>query len=345
MANISLTKRYVKKESGGPQMSEQYFDPKLKIFALNSNKPLAEKIAKVVGVELGKISVNQFSDGEIRINIEESIRGDHVYIIQSTSSPVNDNIMELLIMIDALKRASVKTVNIVIPYYGYARQDRKARSREPITSKLVANMITRAGADRILTLDLHAAQIQGFFDMPVDHLLGAPLLANYFLDNGIANEDTVVVSPDHGGVTRARKLAEFLKAPIAIIDKRRPKANVAEVMNIIGNVEGKKCILIDDMIDTAGTITLAAQALEDAGATEVYACCTHPVLSGPAIERIENSVMKKVIVTDSIQLTEDKMSDKIVQISVSELMGDAIKRIHENKSVSPLFEKKFPSNK
>lgn len=325
-------------------MSEQYFDPKLKIFALNSNKPLAEKIAKVVGVELGKISVNQFSDGEIRINIEESIRGDHVYIIQSTSRPVNDNIMELLIMIDALKRASVKTVNIVIPYYGYARQDRKARSREPITSKLVANMITRAGADRILTLDLHAAQIQGFFDMPVDHLLGAPLLANYFLDNDIANEDTVVVSPDHGGVTRARKLAEFLKAPIAIIDKRRPKANVAEVMNIIGNVEGKKCILIDDMIDTAGTITLAAQALEDAGATEVYACCTHPVLSGPAIERIENSVLKKVIVTDSIQLTEDKMSEKIVQISVSELMGDAIKRIHENKSVSPLFEKKFPSN-
>lgn len=325
-------------------MSEQYFDPKLKIFALNSNKPLAEKIAKVVGVELGKISVNQFSDGEIRINIEESIRGDHVYIIQSTSRPVNDNLMELLIMIDALKRASVKTVNVVIPYYGYARQDRKARSREPITSKLVANMITRAGADRILTLDLHAAQIQGFFDMPVDHLLGAPLLANYFLDNDIANEDTVVVSPDHGGVTRARKLAEFLKAPIAIIDKRRPKANVAEVMNIIGNVEGKKCILIDDMIDTAGTITLAAQALEDAGATEVYACCTHPVLSGPAIERIENSVLKKVIVTDSIQLTEDKMSDKIVQISVSELMGDAIKRIHENKSVSPLFEKKFPSN-
>lgn len=325
-------------------MSEHYFDPKLKIFALNSNKPLAEKIAKVVGVELGKISVNQFSDGEIRINIEESIRGDHVYIIQSTSRPVNDNLMELLIMIDALKRASVKTVNIVIPYYGYARQDRKARSREPITSKLVANMITRAGADRILTLDLHAAQIQGFFDMPVDHLLGAPLLANYFLDNDIANEDTVVVSPDHGGVTRARKLAEFLKAPIAIIDKRRPKANVAEVMNIIGNVEGKKCILIDDMIDTAGTITLAAQALEDAGATEVYACCTHPVLSGPAIERIEASALKKVIVTDSIQLTEDKMSDKVVQISVSELMGDAIKRIHENKSVSPLFEQRFPSN-
>ena len=324
-------------------MSEQYFDPKLKIFALNSNKPLAEKIAKAVGVELGKLSVDQFSDGEIRINIEESIRGAHVYIIQSTSRPVNDNLMELLIMIDALKRASAATVNIVMPYYGYARQDRKARSREPITAKLVANMITAAGADRMLTLDLHAAQIQGFFNMPVDHLVGAPLLANYFLTQEIVTEeeDVVVVSPDHGGVTRARKLAEFLKAPIAIIDKRRPKANVAEVMNIIGNVEGKKCILIDDMIDTAGTITLAAQALSEAGATEVYACCTHPVLSGPAIDRIQNSVIKQLIVTDSIFLPEDKKIDKIVEVSVSNLMGNAITRIHENKSVSPLFERKY----
>ncbi|MGX7419952.1 ribose-phosphate diphosphokinase [Carnobacterium gallinarum] len=322
-------------------MSEHYFDPKLKIFALNSNRPLAEKIAKEVGVELGKLSVDQFSDGEIRINIEESIRGDHVYIVQSTSSPVNDNLMELLIMIDALKRASAKTINLVIPYYGYARQDRKARSREPITAKLVANMITAAGADRILTLDLHASQIQGFFDLPVDHLMGAPLLANYFLNHDIANEDVVVVSPDHGGVTRARKLAEFLKAPIAIIDKRRPKANVAEVMNIIGNVEGKKCILIDDMIDTAGTITLAAGALEAAGATEVYACCTHPVLSGPALQRIQDSAIKQLIVTDSIYLPDDRKCEKIVEISVGVLMGDAIKRIHENKSVSPLFEKKF----
>lgn len=321
-------------------MSEHYFDPKLKIFALNSNRPLAEKIAKEVGVELGKLSVDQFSDGEIRINIEESIRGDHVYIVQSTSSPVNDNLMELLIMIDALKRASAKTINLVIPYYGYARQDRKARSREPITAKLVANMITAAGADRILTLDLHASQIQGFFDLPVDHLMGAPLLANYFLNHDIANEDVVVVSPDHGGVTRARKLAEFLKAPIAIIDKRRPKANVAEVMNIIGNVEGKKCILIDDMIDTAGTITLAAGALEAAGATEVYACCTHPVLSGPALQRIQDSAIKQLIVTDSIYLPDDRKCEKIVEISVGVLMGDAIKRIHENKSVSPLFEKK-----
>ena len=324
-------------------MSEQYFDSKLKIFALNSNRPLAEKIAESVGVELGKLSVNQFSDGEIRINIEESIRGSHVYIIQSTSSPVNDNIMELLIMIDALKRASALTINIVMPYYGYARQDRKARSREPITAKLVANMITAAGADRMLTLDLHAAQIQGFFDMPVDHLVGAPLLANYFLTQGIVTEgdDVVVVSPDHGGVTRARKLSEFLKSSIAIIDKRRPKANVAEVMNIIGNVKGKKCILIDDMIDTAGTITLAAQALSEAGATEVYACCTHPVLSGPAIDRIQNSVIKQLIVTDSIYLPEDKKIDKIVEVSISNLMGNAITRIHENRSVSPLFEKKY----
>ena len=326
-------------------MSEHYFDPKLKIFALNSNRPLAEKIANEVGVELGKLSVDQFSDGEIRINIEESIRGDHVYIVQSTSSPVNDNLMELLIMIDALKRASAKTINLVIPYYGYARQDRKARSREPITAKLVANMITAAGADRILTLDLHASQIQGFFDLPVDHLMGAPLLANYFLNHDIANDDVVVVSPDHGGVTRARKLAEFLKAPIAIIDKRRPKANVAEVMNIIGNVEGKKCILIDDMIDTAGTITLAAGALAEAGATEVYACCTHPVLSGPALQRIQDSAIKQLIVTDSIYLPEDRKCEKIVEISVGVLMGDVIKRIHENKSVSPLFEKKFKRDK
>ncbi|EAC5558654.1 ribose-phosphate diphosphokinase, partial [Listeria monocytogenes] len=250
-------------------------------FSLNSNRPLAEKIAAAVGVELGKCSVKQFSDGEIQVNIEESIRGAHVYVIQSTSSPVNDNLMELLIMIDALKRASAKTINVVMPYYGYARQDRKARSREPITAKLVANMIEKAGANRMVTLDLHASQIQGFFDIPVDHLMGAPLIANYFLERGIQGDDVVVVSPDHGGVTRARKLAEFLKSPIAIIDKRRPKANVAEVMNIIGHVEGKTCVLIDDMIDTAGTITLAANALKQAGAKSVYASCTHPVLSGP----------------------------------------------------------------
>lgn len=301
-------------------MSEQYTGSKLKIFALNSNKPLAEKIAESVGVPLGKTSVDRFSDGEIRINIEESIRGDEIFIIQSTSAPVNDNLMELLIMIDALRRASAATINVVIPYYGYARQDRKARSREPITAKLVADMIEKAGADRAIMLDLHAAQIQGFFDIPVDHLMGAPLLADYFLTNGL-DKDAVVVSPDHGGVTRARKLAEFLKSPIAIIDKRRPRANVAEIMNIIGSVDGKRCVLIDDMIDTAGTITLAAQALMDAGAIEVYACATHPVLSGPAIERIEKSPIKQLVVTDSIQLPEEKQIDKLVQVSVGPLIG------------------------
>ena len=320
---------------------EHYSDPNLKIFALSSNRPLAQKIADQVGVELGKVSVTHFSDGEIKINIDESIRGDHVYIVQSTSYPVNDNLMELLIMIDALRRASAKTINVVLPYYGYARQDRKAQSREPITAKLVANMITQAGADRVLTLDLHAAQIQGFFDIPVDHLLGAPLLANYFLENIFKDKDIVVVSPDHGGVTRARKLAEFLHAPIAIIDKRRPKANVAEVMNIIGDVKGKVAVLIDDMIDTAGTITLAAQAIQDAGALEVYACCTHPVLSGPALDRLNASVIKEVVVTDSIQVPEEKTGGKIVQVSVDQLMAEAIKRIHENRSVSPLFIEKF----
>lgn len=324
-------------------MSKHYFDPRLKIFSLNSNKKLAAKIAEAVGVELGKSSVSQFSDGEIQINIEESIRGDHVYLIQSTSYPVNDNLMELLIMIDALKRASAKTINIVMPYYGYARQDRKARSREPITAKLVANMLTAAGATRVLTLDLHAVQIQGFFDIPVDHLMAAPLLADYFITHGYVGDDTVVVSPDHGGVTRARKLAEFLKAPIAIIDKRRPKANVAEVMNIIGNVDGKKCIIIDDMIDTAGTITLAAKALKEAGAVEVLASCTHPVLSGPAMERLQDSPIEKVIVTDSIYLPEENRIEKIEEVSVGALIGDAIKRIHENKPVSPLFEQKQKS--
>ena len=321
-------------------MSEHYSDSKLKIFALNSNKPLAQKIADAVGVPLGKTSVDRFSDGEIQINIEESIRGCDIFIVQSTSAPVNDNLMELLIMIDALRRASAHTINAVIPYYGYARQDRKARSREPITAKLVADMLEKAGCDRVIALDLHAAQIQGFFDIPVDHLMGAPLLADYFMTQGV-DKDAVVVSPDHGGVTRARKLAEFLKAPIAIIDKRRPKANVAEIMNIIGSVEGKKCILVDDMIDTAGTITLAAQALMDAGATEVYASATHPVLSGPAIERIEKSPIKELVVTDSINLPKEKRIDKLVQISVGPLIGDAIMRIHENKPVSPLFKNRF----
>lgn len=322
-------------------IEKPYSDSKLKIFALSSNKPLAQKIANEVGVELGAINISQFADGEIKVNIDESVRGDHVYLVQSTSFPVNDHLMELLITVDALRRASAKTINVVLPYYGYARQDRKAQPREPITAKLVANMLVQAGVDRLVTLDLHAAQIQGFFDIPMDHLLGAPLLANYFMNHELDGDDVVVVSPDHGGVTRARKLAEFLKSPIAIIDKRRPKANVAEIMNIVGEVEGKTCVIIDDMIDTAGTITLAAEALMEKGAKAIYACCTHPVLSGPAIERLDKSPIKKVIVTDSISLPEDKQLDKLETVTVSQLVGEAIKRIHENRSVSPLFEEQF----
>ncbi|MBN6889747.1 ribose-phosphate pyrophosphokinase [Cytobacillus horneckiae] len=317
-------------------MSNQYLDPNLKVFSLNSNRGLASEIAKFIGVELGKCSVTRFSDGEIQINIEESIRGCDVYVIQSTSNPVNEHLMELLIMIDALKRASAKTINIVMPYYGYARQDRKARAREPITAKLAANLLETAGATRVITLDLHAPQIQGFFDIPIDHLMGVPILSEYFKDR--VEGDIVVVSPDHGGVTRARKMADQLKAPIAIIDKRRPRPNVAEVMNIVGNIEGKIAILIDDIIDTAGTITLAANALVENGAAEVYACCTHPVLSGPAIERIENSQIKELVVTNSIVLAEEKKTDKIVELSVAPLIGEAIIRVHEEQSVSVLFD-------
>ena len=307
-----------------------------KIFSLNSHPALAKEIADIVGVELGKSSVKRFSDGEVQINIEESIRGCDCYVIQSTSAPVNEHIMELLIMVDALKRASAKTINIVMPYYGYARQDRKARSREPITAKLVANLLETAGATRVIALDLHAPQIQGFFDIPIDHLMGVPILGNYFEEKNF--KDVVIVSPDHGGVTRARKLADRLKAPIAIIDKRRPKPNVAEVMNIIGHIEGKTAILIDDIIDTAGTITLAANALVESGAEEVYACCTHPVLSGPAIERIDNSKIKELVVTNSIELPEEKKIAKFKQLSVAPLLAEAIIRVHEKQSVSFLFD-------
>ncbi|KYD18785.1 MAG: ribose-phosphate diphosphokinase [Caldibacillus debilis] len=316
-------------------MSGSYPDHRLKLFTLNSNPGLAEEIARFIGVDLGKCSVSRFSDGEVQINIEESIRGCDVFVIQSTSSPVNENYMELLIMIDALKRASARTINIVMPYYGYARQDRKARAREPITAKLIANLLETAGATRMITLDLHAPQIQGFFDIPIDHLMGVPILADYFERKKL--EDIVVVSPDHGGVTRTRKMAEQLKAPIAIIDKRRPKPNVAEVMNIIGNVEGRTAIIIDDIIDTAGTVAMAADALIENGAKEVYACCTHPVLSGPAIERIEKSHIKELVVTNSIALPAEKKTDKIRQLSVAPLLAEAIVRVFEHKSVSALF--------
>ncbi|HLR66663.1 ribose-phosphate diphosphokinase [Virgibacillus alimentarius] len=317
-------------------MTSDYKDPSLKVFTLNSNRKLAEEIANHIGTPLGKCSVSTFSDGEVQINIEESVRGCDVYVVQSTSLPVNQHLMELLIMIDALKRASSKSINIVMPYYGYARQDRKSRSREPITAKLVADLLETAGANRVITLDLHAPQIQGFFDMPIDHLQGVPILSDYFEAKGL--DDVVVVSPDHGGVTRARRMADYLKAPIGIIDKRRPRPNVAEVMNIVGNIEGKTAILIDDIIDTAGTITLAADALIENGAKEVYACCTHPVLSGPALERIDNSQIKELVVTNSIPISNEQMSDKIKSLSVAPLIGEAIIRVHELKSVSILFD-------
>ncbi|MFD1849262.1 ribose-phosphate diphosphokinase [Oceanobacillus bengalensis] len=317
-------------------MSSNYSDSSLKVLSLNSNRKLAEDIAAHIGTTLGECTVSRFSDGEVQINIEESIRGCDVYVVQSTSAPVNQHLMELLIMIDALKRASAKSINIVMPYYGYARQDRKARSREPIAAKLVADLIETAGANRVITLDLHAPQIQGFFNLPIDHLQAVPILSSYFEEKKL--DDLIIVSPDHGGVTRARKMADRLKAPIGIIDKRRPRPNVAEVMNIIGNIEGKTAILIDDIIDTAGTITLAANALIENGAKEVYACCTHPVLSGPAIERIENSKIKELVVTDSIVLPEEKNIEKVTTLSVAPLLGEAIIRVHELQSVSILFE-------
>lgn len=315
---------------------KDYRNSELKVFSLNSNPALAEEIANNIGIELGKCTVTTFSDGEVQINIDESIRGCDVYVVQSTSAPVNQHLMELLIMIDALKRASANSINIVMPYYGYARQDRKARAREPITAKLVANLLQTAGADRVIMMDLHAPQIQGFFDIPIDNLVGVPTLTDYFEKKNL--DDIVVVSPDHGGVTRARKMADRLEAPIAIIDKRRPLPNVAEVMNIVGNIEGKTAILIDDIIDTAGTITLAANALVENGAKEVFACCTHPVLSGPAMKRIDDSEIKELVVTNTIPLGDDKKSEKVTPLSVAPLISEAIIRVHERQSVSILFD-------
>ena len=309
----------------------------IKIIAGNSNMELAQKIADYIGVKVADCQVTTFSDGEISVNINETVRGCDVFVVQSTNNPVNENLMELLIMIDALRRASAGRITAVIPYYGYARQDRKAKARDPITAKLVANLITAAGADRVLTMDLHAAQIQGYFDIPLDHLLGGSLLANYFNEKNI--EDLVVVSPDLGSVTRSRKFANQLdgEVPLAIIDKRRPKANVCEVMNLIGDVNGKNVIMLDDMIDTAGTITNAANALKEFGAKDIYACCTHAVLSGPAIERIENSAISELIVLDTIRLPKEKEIDKIKVLTVAEMFGEAIKKIFSNESVSVLF--------
>ncbi len=311
----------------------------IKIFAANGSKAVAEGICNCLGLKMGCSEVGQFSDGEISVSLKESVRGHDCFIVQSTCAPVNDNMMELLIMIDAMKRASAARITAVMPYFGYARQDRKAKPRDPISAKLVADLLTTAGADRVLTMDLHAPQIQGFFNIPVDNLVGAPLLASYFKKKiGDQNEDYVVVSPDLGSVTRARNFATRIDCPLAIVDKRRQRANVSEVMNIIGNVQGKKIIIVDDMIDTAGTLCNGAAAIiEKGGATEVYACATHGVLSGPAIERISASPIKELVLLDTVALPEEKKLDKITQLSVAPVFAEAIERIYEDKPVSPMF--------
>ncbi len=310
----------------------------IKVFSANANIKLARDIANIIGVPLGNATVSTFSDGEIGVNINETVRGSDVFVVQSTSYPVNEHLMELLIMIDAFKRASAGRVTAVIPYYGYARQDRKAKARDPISAKLVADLIATAGADRVLTMDLHAPQIQGFFNIPVDHLLGVPILAPYYLDKFKDNkDDLVVVSPDLGSVTRARNFADRLDVPLAIIDKRRPKANVCEVMNIIGDIKDKKIILVDDLIDTAGTLCNGSRALKERGAKEVYACATHGVLSGPAIERIQESPIDELVVLDTVVLSPEKQIEKIKTLSVAHVFAEAIERIYEDLSVSTLF--------
>ncbi len=306
-----------------------------KIFTGNANPALAEEIAKIMGKPLGKAAVNKFSDGEISVSLWETVRGIDTYIIQPTCDPTNDNLMELLIMIDAMKRASAGRINAVIPYYGYARQDRKAKARDPITAKLVADLLQAAGADRVITMDLHAAQIQGYFDIPVDHLLGMPILVKYFKEKNL--DDLVIVSPDHGSVTRARSMAQPLDAPIAIVDKRRPKANVSEIMNVIGDVKDKTVVLMDDMVDTAGTICNAANAMRDMGAKEVYACATHPILSGPAIERIEKSAIKEMVLLNTIPLAPEKQISKIKTLSVAPMFAEAMIRVFTNTSLNGLF--------
>lgn len=309
---------------------------KLKIFAGNSNPELARDIARFLGTSVAECQVTRFKDGEISVRIGETVRGADVFIVQSTCNPTDSNLMELLIMIDAVRRASAREIAAVIPYYGYARQDRKTQPRDPVTAKLVANLITAAGADRVLTMDLHAGQIQGFFDIPSDNLRAMPILADYFKSKRLT--DVVVVSPDVGGVSRARAFANHLDCGLAIVDKRRPEPNVAEVMNVIGDIAGKTAILVDDIIDTAGTITASATALMERGAKEVYACCSHPVLSDPAVERIAASPLKEVVVTNTIPLPPHKQLDKIKVLSVAPLFSEAIRRIFEELSVSKLFD-------
>jgi len=312
-------------------------DESLRIFTGNSNPALAGNIARELGLALGKIEVSRFQDGEIRVKVDESARGMDAFIIQSTCAPVNESIMELLIMLDAFRRASARRITCVIPYYGYARQDKKVKPREPVSARLVADLITVAGATRILTVDLHAEQIQGFFDIPVDHLPAGPIIAEYLVKKGLSMADAVVVSPDVGGVVRARALAEMLGTPIAIIAKRRPEPNHAEVIEIIGDVQGRTAVMIDDMIDTGGSITYGATELKSRGASKVYACCTHPVLSGNAVRNLEAAPIEEVVVTDTIPLDSKKQNGKITVLSVAPLLANAIARIHRDQSVSELF--------
>ncbi|RCW40872.1 MULTISPECIES: ribose-phosphate pyrophosphokinase [unclassified Halanaerobium] len=311
------------------------YSEQLKIFAGNSHPQLAQDLCDYLGTELVNSDVTRFKDGEIRVRIYETVRGADVFVVQPTSPPVNENLMELLVIIDALRRASARRITAVMPYYGYARQDRKAKPRDPITAKLVANLLTTAGARRVLSIDFHASQIQGFFDIPVDHLYAAPIMKDYFQEHDLS--DTIAVAPDVGSVKRVRSFAEGLNIPMAIIDKRRPKPNVAEVMNVIGEVEGKNVILLDDIIDTAGTITAAAEILKDRGANEVYACGTHALFSGPAVGRLKNAPINKIIVTNTIKPKEKYELDNLEVLSVAPLLGEAIDRIFKDLSVSILF--------
>jgi ribose-phosphate pyrophosphokinase len=313
----------------------------LRLFSGNANPALARRIAFELGINLGRINLTRFADGEIRVMVEESARGMDVFIVQPTCAPVNDNLMELLIMVDAFRRASARRITLVIPYYGYSRQDKKIKPREPVTARLVADMITSAGASRALAVDLHAGQIQGFFKMPLDHLYAGPLLAEHFRERGFVDGDVVVVSPDVGGVSRARAFAEMLDTGIAIISKRRPEPGKVEIMEIIGDVKGKRCIMIDDMIDTAGSIALGAKALYDRGAKYIAATATHAVLSGPALAKVQSSPIQELVLTDTIPIPLDKSIDtkKLTIVSVAPLLADAIQRIHHDDSVSELFDR------
>lgn len=309
------------------------------LFAGNANRPLGQKVADYLGIELGRMTSTQFSDGELRVMIDQSARGKEVFILQPTCSPANDTLMELLIMLDAFRRASAQKINVVMPYYGYARQDKKIKPREPVTARLVADLVQNGGATRVVAVDLHAEQIQGFFNIPVDHLYGGPIIGRYLIEQGYReDEDVIVVSPDVGGVGRARSLAEMLHSPLAILAKRRPEPNKVDIVEIIGEIEGKRCIMIDDMIDTGGSVVQGAETLLKSGAIEVMACCTHAVFSGDASTRLQNSVLSRVVSMDTVPLSPQNHFAKLTVLPIAPLLGEAIKRIHQNRSVSTLFD-------